>query len=239
VRAKHTLCSPIQTPGSSPPLWTAETGRPKSTRLPHVGLSCCCPALPPPTHHHTAGRPTSDKRLRLRLRLKLSAPPHYPRTPAAHRGCHSAKISHHEARASLLGGQPLDRNFNNTAYQPQVPQPGGYHDREGFPTTLPPTVRRAPRMYIPNSRWTWAFMLTAIAQAVIALALESYVDRIFVAPRNPLTSHRAAMSSANSRTASTGLPQTFAARPAPSPPTSPSSCSATCISYGLCGTLCD
>lgn len=31
-------------------------------------------------------------------------------------------------------------------------------------------------MYIPNSRWTWAFMLTAIAQAVIALALEAYVD---------------------------------------------------------------
>lgn len=30
-------------------------------------------------------------------------------------------------------------------------------------------------MYIPNTRWTWAFMLTAIAQALIALALESYV----------------------------------------------------------------
>ncbi|KAF2033084.1 hypothetical protein EK21DRAFT_86522 [Setomelanomma holmii] len=30
-------------------------------------------------------------------------------------------------------------------------------------------------MYIPNSRWTWAFMLTAIVQAIIALALESYV----------------------------------------------------------------
>lgn len=30
-------------------------------------------------------------------------------------------------------------------------------------------------MYIPNSRWTWAFMITAILQAGIALALESYV----------------------------------------------------------------
>ncbi|KNG46678.1 UPF0658 Golgi apparatus membrane protein C23H3.04 [Stemphylium lycopersici] len=30
-------------------------------------------------------------------------------------------------------------------------------------------------MYMPNTRWTWAFMLTAIAQALIALALESYV----------------------------------------------------------------
>lgn len=30
-------------------------------------------------------------------------------------------------------------------------------------------------MYWPNTRWTWAFMLTAIFQAVIGLALESYV----------------------------------------------------------------
>ncbi|KAL5120430.1 hypothetical protein ACEQ8H_001720 [Pleosporales sp. CAS-2024a] len=30
-------------------------------------------------------------------------------------------------------------------------------------------------MYTPNSTWTWAFMFTAILQAVIALALESYV----------------------------------------------------------------
>ncbi|KAF1944603.1 hypothetical protein EJ02DRAFT_340462 [Clathrospora elynae] len=30
-------------------------------------------------------------------------------------------------------------------------------------------------MYTPNTRWTWAFMLTAIVQIVIALALESYV----------------------------------------------------------------
>ncbi|KAH7390986.1 hypothetical protein DE146DRAFT_151291 [Phaeosphaeria sp. MPI-PUGE-AT-0046c] len=30
-------------------------------------------------------------------------------------------------------------------------------------------------MYIPNSRWTWAFMVTAVIQVIIALALESYV----------------------------------------------------------------
>jgi hypothetical protein len=30
-------------------------------------------------------------------------------------------------------------------------------------------------MYFPNSTWTWAFMLTAIGQAAIALVLESYV----------------------------------------------------------------
>ncbi|KAF1966615.1 hypothetical protein BU23DRAFT_661827 [Bimuria novae-zelandiae CBS 107.79] len=30
-------------------------------------------------------------------------------------------------------------------------------------------------MYIPNTRWTWAFLLTAVTQAVIALVLEAYV----------------------------------------------------------------
>ncbi|KIM97963.1 hypothetical protein OIDMADRAFT_168314 [Oidiodendron maius Zn] len=30
-------------------------------------------------------------------------------------------------------------------------------------------------MYIPNTMWTWAFMLTACAQAMIILALESYI----------------------------------------------------------------
>jgi len=96
-----------------------------------------------------------------------------------------AKISPHEARTSLLGGQPLTRNYPqyaNTAYQSPYPvnpavdtQPGGYHHREGFPTTLPPPVRRPPRMYVPNTRWTWAFMLTAIIQVTVGLALESYV----------------------------------------------------------------
>lgn len=93
-----------------------------------------------------------------------------------------AKIIHHEARTSLLGGQPLDGNYapyTNTSYPPAhqptftVP-PGGYHEREGFPTTLPPPVRRAPRMYVPNTKWTWSFMIIAILQAVVALCLESY-----------------------------------------------------------------
>jgi len=30
-------------------------------------------------------------------------------------------------------------------------------------------------MYIPDSKWTWAFMLVAVFQAIIALALEAYV----------------------------------------------------------------
>ena len=92
-----------------------------------------------------------------------------------------AKIPRHEARTSLLGGQPLDGDFtpytnNYPARQPTfTAPPGGYHQREGFPTTLPPPVRRPPRMYVPNTKWTWAFMLIAILQAVVALTLESYV----------------------------------------------------------------
>lgn len=110
-----------------------------------------------------------------------------------------AKITHHEARTSLLGGQPLDSDYapyanNNTAPSsyPSARQPtyavppGGYHEREGFPTTLPPPVRRAPRMYIPNSKWTWAFMAIAIVQAIVALALESYVV-CALPPRTSLT----------------------------------------------------
>ncbi|PSN67088.1 hypothetical protein BS50DRAFT_381701 [Corynespora cassiicola Philippines] len=30
-------------------------------------------------------------------------------------------------------------------------------------------------MYIPNTKWTWLFLITAVVQAVVALALESYV----------------------------------------------------------------
>lgn len=30
-------------------------------------------------------------------------------------------------------------------------------------------------MYVPNTKWTWAFFLTSLVQAVVALALEAYV----------------------------------------------------------------
>lgn len=30
-------------------------------------------------------------------------------------------------------------------------------------------------MYTPSTKWTWAFLLTAVTQAVIALVLEAYV----------------------------------------------------------------
>jgi hypothetical protein len=92
-----------------------------------------------------------------------------------------AKITHHEARTSLLGGQPLDGDYApySNQYAPRQPTftapPGGYHEREGFPTALPPPVRRAPRMYIPNTKWTWSFTAIAVVQAIVALSLESYV----------------------------------------------------------------
>ncbi len=106
-----------------------------------------------------------------------------------------AKITHHEARTSLLGGQPLDSDYapyphaNANARQPTfTAQAGGYHEREGFPTTLPPPVRRPPRMYIPNTKWTWAFMAIAILQAVVALTLESYVALDFISSHRLVSS---------------------------------------------------
>jgi hypothetical protein len=31
-------------------------------------------------------------------------------------------------------------------------------------------------MYRPDTPWTWAFLLTAVIQAVVVLAMEAYVD---------------------------------------------------------------
>ena len=50
---------------------------------------------------------------------------------------------------------------------------GGYRHREGFAPPVVGTRQRGFRMYIPTTMWTWAFMLTACAQAMIILALES------------------------------------------------------------------
>jgi len=40
-------------------------------------------------------------------------------------------------------------------------------------------------MWLPNSRWTWAFALIAIFQAIIALAIEGYVFAQFEVNLNP------------------------------------------------------
>ena len=31
-------------------------------------------------------------------------------------------------------------------------------------------------MYLPNTKWTWAFLVTILTQAIVALTLEAYVD---------------------------------------------------------------
>jgi hypothetical protein len=93
---------------------------------------------------------------------------------------HFVKISPHEARASLLGGQPLDTNFQAQYDQPYAAptQADNYRDRDrdrqAFPAQLP--QRRVPRMYFPTTRWTWAFTLTSLAQAIVAVALEACVS---------------------------------------------------------------
>jgi hypothetical protein len=91
---------------------------------------------------------------------------------------HFVKISPHEARASLLGGQPLDTNPQAQYYQPYAAptQADDYRDRDrqAFPAQLP--QRRVPRMYFPTTRWTWAFTLTSLAQAIVAVALEACVS---------------------------------------------------------------
>lgn len=67
----------------------------------------------------------------------------------------------HEARASLLGGQP------DLSYQPI----GGYHQREGYPVHKP-LQSKSSSMYRPNSPWSWTFVSIAVAQAVAVLTLE-------------------------------------------------------------------
>ncbi|KAK5171027.1 uncharacterized protein LTR77_004171 [Saxophila tyrrhenica] len=99
------------------------------------------------------------------------------RAPAA-----TAKIatkSGHKQRSSLLGGsgndyQPLSGASFSSARQPYVP--GGYHDRQGLPTTTTSNVRQGKgKMYMPNSLWTWSFFGIALFQAIICLGLEAYV----------------------------------------------------------------
>jgi hypothetical protein len=42
-------------------------------------------------------------------------------------------------------------------------------------------AKKASKMYLPNTRWTWSFMGVALAQCVISLALEVYVFAQFQA----------------------------------------------------------
>jgi len=52
---------------------------------------------------------------------------------------------------------------------------GGYHDRQGMATNTGSAGPKRSWLYVPNTRWTWAFFSTALVQAVLALILEAYV----------------------------------------------------------------
>ena len=56
--------------------------------------------------------------------------------------------------------------------------PGGYYDREGLPIAQGNGKQRScwrSMMWLPNSKWTWSFAGIAVAQAIIALAIEGYI----------------------------------------------------------------
>lgn len=71
----------------------------------------------------------------------------------------------HEAKASLLGGQPPDHS-----YQPYA---GGYHHRQGIVSGPAGGGQLTKRMYKPNSPWTWAFVGVSFVQAAIVLGFEA------------------------------------------------------------------
>lgn len=104
----------------------------------------------------------------------------YPTRPPSS-GHLASKIPGHKVRTSLLGGQrnsayqPLDRENSASPY-PYVG--GGYHDREGLTAAAAAPSRSTSlrnAMYMPSTRWTWAFMMTTLFQAAIALGLEGCV----------------------------------------------------------------
>ncbi|KAJ5821498.1 uncharacterized protein N7525_010782, partial [Penicillium rubens] len=74
------------------------------------------------------------------------------------------KIPSHGSRASLLGGS-FDPAFRRG--------PGGFRAREGYSNVTPATHN--PRMYLPNTHWTWSFAIITLVQTVVTLGLECYI----------------------------------------------------------------
>ena len=118
--------------------------------------------------------------------------PHHPSfhpTAASPRSPSSAKIATkgHKQRTSLLGGssgttyQPLTGSFSSSnraytdPYAPGAYPAGGYHDRQGLVSNAAATRESRSKMYLPSSKWTWAFALVALFQALVCLGLEAYV----------------------------------------------------------------
>ncbi|KAJ5037560.1 uncharacterized protein L3040_007732 [Drepanopeziza brunnea f. sp. 'multigermtubi'] len=52
---------------------------------------------------------------------------------------------------------------------------GGCYSRDGLTPPIAAVGPRKRKMYRPNTTWTWAFMIAAIIQAVIVLAIEAYL----------------------------------------------------------------
>ncbi|KIW08578.1 uncharacterized protein PV09_00542 [Verruconis gallopava] len=52
---------------------------------------------------------------------------------------------------------------------------GGYLDRQGLASAGTSAGLKPSKMYIPNTFWTWTFMLVALIQAILSLSLEAYV----------------------------------------------------------------
>lgn len=73
------------------------------------------------------------------------------------------KIPSHGSRASLLGGS-FDPAFRRGQ--------GGFRAREGYSNVTP--VTHSPRMYLPNTYWTWSFAIVTFVQTIVTLSLERY-----------------------------------------------------------------
>lgn len=66
--------------------------------------------------------------------------------------------------SNYFGDRQLDTDYN--------PHQGGYHERQGYQGASPTDSSRPTKLYVPNSKWTWAFLAITTSQAVIGLALE-------------------------------------------------------------------
>lgn len=58
-----------------------------------------------------------------------------------------------------------------TRLDPSLRVSGGFRAREGYQNVSPNDP--PSRMYVPNSRWTWTFVVVSTVQAILTLALES------------------------------------------------------------------
>jgi hypothetical protein len=93
----------------------------------------------------------------------------------------------------LTGGAASFSSQQPPIYNPTGPagyEAGGYHDRQGLPTReilngASGSKSGPSKMYIPNTTWTWSFMLVAVFQAAINLALQCYVFGRFQASLLP------------------------------------------------------